>query len=566
MLDTNSIFDLKSNSDELSNMSNGAVKYDFRQCAPSRDVSGSNFSNGQIAFRYKNNANSWLVPSRCYLKMRFRLTNGAGVALSLADGIAPNMLMMGNLFQSMEKQINGKTVSRISDFVAATDALEHRLEKSASWMDTIGASTNWTQSSQSIRQSIVSRDGQVLNTPSATNTVVTTKAQLGLDPLVNLQYIQATGQLIFSLAAGGVIPLPPDIRTIFTPNSYIVYTATTTNPNSIGVRLKIRSGLDGSPPGGVDNIYVESLLPANEAGNAGLGNFSRVVVTNGQSPSRQVPSFELTWKCPLSFYKQQGAFPAIDGCLLLNPDTLVNIQKKCIESVLGQNSKNPTLIGGAPQDFSLSVIDCFLYNCVVEGPSCLNSTYLMQLENIRCQSDKIQNASYAQKTFSVSPSTHALTVAFSDIRAGVHTSISASKFKCYEAGLNPILQQELKLNRLNVSYAGMQLINPDANPSFIFSIEDFTTQRYIDSQINSGSYDSDSPCEDIITYHDRGSYYHLLCPKDGSDSSTNVTVYSGFDPATDVTNMRMLLFDHSRTIVRITVQSGQITEVQCVDV
>ena len=88
------------------------------------------------------------IPSRSYLRMRCELTKGNAdnitqTQLTVGDQIAPNMNLCANLFQSMELQLNGKTISRVSDHVAEVDTVEQRLSKSKAWMDSIGASVNW---------------------------------------------------------------------------------------------------------------------------------------------------------------------------------------------------------------------------------------------------------------------------------------------------------------------------------------------------------------------------------------------------------------------------------------
>ena len=116
------------------------------------------------------------------------------------------------------------------------------------------------------------------------------------------------------------------------------------------------------------------------------------------------------------------------------------------------------------------------------------------------------------------------------------------------------------MTRFFINYAGQNLPAPDADPNFNSTV-DYTTQRYIESQIYSGGfYDSDGG-ESIKEYHARGSYYYFSWPRDGTDRSTRVNVHRQFDAAADVTNMRVLLFDHSKQVARIRVQDGRVISV-----
>ena len=97
------------------------------------------------------------------MKYRCQLTKGDGTTvLAEVDGIAPNMGLASNLYQSAEFKINESIVSRISDHMPEIDAYQTRLNKSASYLEGIGSSTNWWQTSQSIRQAQVSGGGELI--------------------------------------------------------------------------------------------------------------------------------------------------------------------------------------------------------------------------------------------------------------------------------------------------------------------------------------------------------------------------------------------------------------------
>ena len=57
-----------------------------------------------------------------------------------------------------------------------------------------------------------------------------------------------------------------------------------------------------------------------------------------------------------------------------------------------------------------------------------------------------------------------------------------------------------------------------------------------------------------------------LTPRDGSDRSTRILVNSQFAAGTDITNMRILCFDHFRSVARIRIQDGQVVQVDLEDV
>ena len=303
-------------------------------------------------------------------------------------------------------------------------------------------------------------------------------------------------------------------------------------------------------------------MTADEDGANGVGDFNRNIDILANVPSRRAAFFELTWVPPLSFYKITHGIPSADIELVLNPHSNAEAQRRGIESVLGIASKNPILPGGVG-DFNLTVENMYLYNANISGPRCDSLTYYLELENTRLQVDKIQGQTFSQRTFDVSPSTYALTVAYQDLRAGSHSSISSSKFKSYNAGV-PLTQQELNLDRMFIQFSGLSFPSPDSDPKFDAN-QDNTTQRYVETQLNSGSYYDSGGSETIQEYHARGSYYHFLTPRSSEDASTRVTVNNGFKNGTDVANLRVLLFDHSKTTARITVSEGRTISVELVD-
>ena len=156
-----SVFDLKTDANELSSANQGTAKLQYRQVPCIRDVSGQNFTGGALNFRWECGGNSWWIPSRSYIRMRAKLTKANGDPLTLADGIAPNLDLCPNLFQSGEFRIQDKTVSRIGDFFAQVDVIEARQTKSRSWIKSVGYSTHFLQDSFADRLNLVSADGCV---------------------------------------------------------------------------------------------------------------------------------------------------------------------------------------------------------------------------------------------------------------------------------------------------------------------------------------------------------------------------------------------------------------------
>ena len=102
----NSIFNLKTSVEELSSANQGTSRMDYEQHPPTRDVTGDNFPNGAIHFRWQVSGTKHWVPSRTYIRMRVQLSKANDTSLLQSDGIAPNMGLCSTLFQNAEFRIN----------------------------------------------------------------------------------------------------------------------------------------------------------------------------------------------------------------------------------------------------------------------------------------------------------------------------------------------------------------------------------------------------------------------------------------------------------------------------
>ena len=553
-----SIFSLKTSVSELSSANEGTSKMEYEQHPPTRDIVGKAFPNGAVHFRWQTSGQKWWIPSKTYLRMRVQLTKGDDTPVDVAFGAAPNMGLMSNMFQSAEFRIQDKVISRVPDFMPQVDALETRLTKSKSWLDSVGESTNWWQESQSLRLAEVANDGTVVKDTVAVLPAYTTEQDTAIGYAANnsVAYVAATG--VFTFGQGGAGGNPPNSDQNWQLGDFIELTGGTIGGGALNVRCEVIVA-----PGANRTLTCRANLPADIAAANDI-RFNRVRPAPPTAPpSRRVGEFETVWQPPLSMFKVGHAMPCGRYELVLNPQTSSSYMKRAIESVLGQASKTPQspTVAGNPANVKVNVVDFYLYVATVDGPRVDDMTYLLDLERTRCQAEKIDSAAFQQKNYDVSPSTFALTAAYQDLRVGENTALSPSKFKSYDANAIPTTAEELKLNRFFINYAGQNLPAPDADPQFTAGL-DYTTQRYTESQIYSGAYFDTGGAEDIQEWHDRGAYYYFSWPRDGTDRSTRCTVNQQFTAGTDVVNMRLLLFDHSKQVARIRIQDSRVIDVQ----
>jgi hypothetical protein len=557
-----SIFELPSDLKQILGSTEQLARMTYEQVPATREISNTNFSNGAISFKFSMSGQKHWVPNKSYLRTRVKLSKANGTQLNLSDNIAPNMDLTSCLFQSAEFRMGDKTVSRISDNLSQVDALETRLNKSKSWLDGAGASTNFWQKDFKTRQADVCVDGVVVNTStSAAPQSSLNRVNLGFDAAGGagndrnaVSYVNATGIITFALNGGAA--LPADVRVQFPVGSYFQYTSiqgAVANDPRYGKPLLVIAG------GSATTIQVAPLSLA-DVGVDGRTDFIKVNSPTPDNDARKVRDFETIWCPPLSIFKVGKALPSGKYELVLNPQTAQNLQKAVIESIGADK------VSGVGGDYVVEIISMYLYIETVYGPRGDNLQFLLDLEQTRCQSDTIAGNSLVQKQFDVSPSTVALTVCYQDSRAGLDTRVSSTKFKSYNVALDT--EVETKLDRFFCQYSGQNFPSIDSDEKLDIATQlDWTTQRYVESQLYSGAWFDTGSAESANDYKTRGMYIHFKTPRDSTDRSTRVSVNSQFSTAgpNDTTNLKVLVFDHSKQLCRVTVEEGNITNLQIED-
>ena len=253
----------------------------------------------------------------------------------------------------------------------------------------------------------------------------------------------------------------------------------------------------------------------------------------------------------MGVFDLKEALPCGQYQMTLNPQVSSEIQKRSIES--SKTTKTAA-------DFSFEVTSMNFYCATLEGPRVDNLSYLLDLKHTRCQAVDIDNREFGQKNLDVSPSTQQITIGYQDLRSGNDTRISSSKLRSYNANVSAPVENTL--NRWFFQYAGVSRPSPDYDGE-LSTGKDFTVQKYVDSQLNSQAYYDVGGTEDIVEFHQNGSYYHYQTPRDGSDKSTRLTVSQQFTASTaDIKNTRLLVFDHSSQVARIQIQDSRVVNVE----
>ena len=158
-------FDLASSINELPPINDGVVKPQYRQVNCQKSIEGASFASGQQSFRFNVSGSTWWDPTKTYFSFRMALRDNLALGITGADGFAPAMGLISNLYQSCELRMGGKVVQRISQFMPQCDALINRATRSGYWLKNFGGSTNFWNSSYTERTQVGSAvPGNIGNT------------------------------------------------------------------------------------------------------------------------------------------------------------------------------------------------------------------------------------------------------------------------------------------------------------------------------------------------------------------------------------------------------------------
>jgi hypothetical protein len=533
-----SIFDLPKNvSTDIASKNYGIYSQNMVQVPASRDVTGTSFPNGDLRFKFSVPSGKWWLPDRSYLRAQFTLSNGDDSPIQMTDAISAAQNLCGNLFQTCEIQIDGQTYSRVSSYVSQVSALETRMSKSASWLNSIGSATNFWDSLE-VRQVNTSADG----------------SEVGDVPNEELVTLQS------ALGMGATCEIASTVQDA-TTSAFITFSVVTRTAAQLKELFPIGSTIRfGAALGGVtDAIVTGHAANVLQLGTSNITSVGAAVVAfsrvqYGAQAARRVKTFEVMWTPPLSVLKITHAIPgSFTGELILQPMPTNSYEKQAIQTVLGTTRE----AGAGAGDFKLSLINMYYYTHIVEGERVNTESYILDLAQTSCQTQKVLVADSAQYIFEVPQSTTALTFAIQDTRCGSNSSMSPSEFKSYNAAGTDETQN--KMIRFSLDYAGQRYPTPDAQPSLSTGV-DLSTQQYLNTQMNTGSFYNDGGSETLRQFRSRGSYYHFETPKDARDASTRVLLTIEFAAGTDIVNARVLLFAHSTQLAAINMVDSSIRD------
>jgi hypothetical protein len=532
----------------------------YRQIDLSTALNPANFIQNTHTFRFSVDGQTYWLPQRSYIRVRAKITRDGVNALSRGDAVAPAYGFCSTLFQSLQHDMSGSTVSQLSSYVAQIDAMRYRTSKSEAWRETLGPLTN-------AYGDFVTRQNLILRSPlneEETKFVHCTKASLianapaanaiGVATTFTVTAISAdsfTAGEVYSVGVAGTLAEGTATSHIALGGGAL-WTAYTDRVQ-IGDFIVCNYPADPVPHRTkIVNISGATLavFPAIPALGAAAGFNFEIQHSVGKQTSVPAGEIEFLWSPPLSIWQDVShGIPASIHELRLTPNQ--NFAKDCLESL--NPRQNPTV----------QITDMRLFISVVDGPLAGSSDgkgqYILNVSDWVCNANQvpINVTNLRLATFDVHPSTTQLAFAFQNsTTTGINNPTSL---------YTSLRSEERKLGRFFIQYAGQQRPTPDSDSSLTDSKLDamgknFFTQRWYESLINTNALFSPGGVESMATWLQNGPFYYFNWPKAPTDISTRVSIQ--FIMENTVDNLNMLMFSRSNTAHLISLSNGRVVGVE----
>jgi hypothetical protein len=506
---TDKVFTLKIMDDEM--------EMTYRQVTCQKAVNGDNFSSGVQDYNFSIGGKTAWIPNKTYFRIGLKLTGKGGAAvpryqeqIALADSVC------GNLYNNIYFRAGGQDVSSIVSYIPQAAAVKNRLDKSGSWMNSFG------------------RDAYFLDPDFKSRVERTSKANYQNDETT--QYI-SLGDIAHQENYSVKINTEDDRPNVSSIGTDYV---------ALGVKVGDKLLVNGT----VYTVTDESPITATSLSvtpiaisvvDTGLTGTARKITVRDDGDGRNV--VYAMFQPPIGIFDVEKPMGSGDFRMSLNPNAY--FKTSAVEM---------TKKGLPVTDFDIEVMSVELYVATCKMDVLATGEDDLRLLESQIQSKTLTNTSGDNTLdFTVPPSTKALTIFVQSGEAGQNTMFPPSMFKA--AG-----GTDMNLNSIQISYANQ------TKPSTRWTSEYDTntnkmTQRYLETQLESGKIWSAGGGESFSDYVKRGPLYHFSWSRDKDDRSSQVQVAIGFNGAGIAPNTNLFVVAHYTKTSIIGVKDGYITEV-----
>lgn len=514
-----------------------------------RDITGSNFTSGQIRFNFSIDGETSWNPSKSYFKMRHNIngvkysTSDLMTNLQLGHGIGPTMFFNDCFWQHVEVRVNGICLNKADSYYQQIAALRHRFNNEE--MNKVVNKLNFHETSLGSRLLKLTSDGHKYNSPDVVDLYYLYLNKISGDRTVQFSYNAGGG--VFTLVPDGVEGSRPLLHQLVKPGDVIVWRLSG-GEDEIGIyNIYDVTGLS------LTLVRLSGTAIANQVqrymtpGEITLYSRNGTVLSKDDIPYKKF--FETMWKPQMGFFDQDAWLPGGEYEIILTPYPSASYKYHIMEAFSSKGI----------EDIDYNMIDMNYYVCMANRKSSETS---IKFIDTKCLVKTINVSSYNQKQFIINPHTFALTIAFQDARYTSDYAVPDTKFKIQERDdLGRIVNRswERNLTRFSIQFDNDLLPNPEPDVRAT-GVEEFITQQYWETQNSKVLMDSD--IETLEEWFDRGMYFHFQWPRKNNEAKEVQVACEFKGQLPEGTKPNLLLFYHYKVSYSFAVQGGKIMGVK----
>jgi hypothetical protein len=508
----------------------GLVDMNIVQVTCQRDISSTTFNQGVQDFLFNIHGSQRWSPSRSYFRMRcsLQVTDDAGVTYRQAtadDDVALAEDFCNQLYSNVYVFLGNVSISSITQYVGEASMVRYRLHKTYSWLKSVGSDGYYLKPQFCDRQQTSTISAAGLQCGDVVDTIYA--------PFVGAATVTLTAANVLTLAGGNgqfkvgdVITVPP--MDLSNATEYKIATLSTAEP-AIGTvvvppAVNIAAGTPISSRKRVSSLY--SPMVTSVAGTKGN-------------------SLEVLFQPPVGIWNTDLALPSGAYRISLFPkqETTAGIQ-----SLLTDKATTSKIVVENVQLFLSVFKDTKPFN---DG-----SYYIPLIEQNIQNKTMATGASLNTFNYTIPASTIGLTSFVQAVQSGTTTLVPSSRF----TAVTPA--ESLDMRFIQMTYGNVTKPTNNFSSSFSGAQGKYITQRWVETNINSGQYELSS--ETLDDYLARGPMFHFSFIRDAENRSTECQLQIQYGALTG--NNNNFLVSHYRTLSKITVNSGYVTSVETLQI
>ena len=495
------------------------------QVTPQRSVTGKDsWDKGVIDINWTVGGNMAWVPSKSYFRVGMKLTAGGGTSVPVVgDQLAFADSVCGNLVNNVYYRAGGQDVSSIINYASHASVLGNRMGKTGAWLENTGKVSYGLNADFNERVTEVSTGKTSDEAANESTTLLPLCTEANFDTATIA--VSATGVLT------GVNAI---LNTALAVGDQIIDTTTGIIYNMVVAATDANGTTSEISPFPAGDIAAEAK------------RWFKITKSNDSGARNEVYTM---YQPPIGIFQEDSPQGSGDYRIQLNPSS--NYKTAAIETNRAGLTPGTGTATATANKYDLEITSFEFYVAVVRQTAPQSGTETLHLMENLIQSKPVVSGENVHD-FTLPPSTVAISVFMQGGTAGTDPLLPPSMFK-------NLTGDELKLQSIQLIYANQ--VKPTTRWSSAFTAtKNQLTQRYVDSQTNSGMIYSPGGTESYDDWLKRGPIYHFSFERDYNDRSTQLQLQTNFTAITGAANI--FVAAHYRRSVEIQTSNGYVVGVQ----